>query len=152
MSGKIHIMLPSRQVSEGDIPKPLERPEFSARSREVLVSGGSVGEKTFRLPERITVGDLLDVCGADPERIKAVYLGWPTGRFYAAEPDTELTLDCETAYLMENSECAVDLLARLSEEMRTGCCGRCVFGREGTYQLHLNFGDIAAKKGRSTDM
>ncbi len=132
MSGKIHIMLPSRQVPEGDIPKPFERPEFSAGSREVLVSGGPAGEKTLRLPERITVGELLDVCGADPEQIKAVYLGWPTGRFYPNDPGTELVLDCETLYLMGRCECIVEVLAALSAEMRTSCCGRCVFGREGT--------------------
>lgn len=152
MSGTICMMSPRRAVPEGGCPHPFEPPAFSGDSRTVQVAGGQVREGEKTLPASLTLGELLSACGADAGTVKAVYLGWPTGRFYPCDPELVLTLDCETVYIMDQGECAVELLAKLAENMRGHACGRCVFGREGTYQFHLFFSDIAAKKGQSTDL
>ena len=153
MRGKILMMDPNRIVPEGGCPQRFEEKPFrEGEPHMVRIGGGAIQEHSAELPWRMTVGGLLELCGVSAESVKAVYLGWPAGCFYAAEPDRELELNCETIYLAGRSECAVDLLLALAEHARNCACGRCVFGREGTYQLHLFFADIAAKKSRSTDL
>lgn len=152
MSGMIRIVPAARVCPVGGSPAALERPAFDPQQNRPVLVSGTGGEAVCELPGRLKLSELLNRCGAQPDQIRAVYLGWPAGRFFLCEPNRELELDCETIYLAGQDACMVDLLAKLALDMRSAACGRCVFGREGAYQLHLTLSDIAAKKGRSTDL
>lgn len=152
MSGTIRLISPARVGPIGSSPAAPERPAFDPGQRRQILVSGPGGEAVHKLPGRLKLSELLDRYGVQPDRIRAVYLGWPAGQFFPCEPDRELELDCETVCLAGREACMVDLLARLALDMRTAACGRCVFGREGAYQLHLILSDIAAKKGRSADL
>lgn len=153
MDKPILMMYTSRIAPEGSCPQRFDRQPFAeGKVHSVQIRGGAVKEKIAEVPWRMTVGEILDLCGARVEDTKALYMGWPTGCFYPADPGRELELNCETLYVVDRTECAAALLGQLAEHVRNCSCGRCVFGREGTYQLHLFFTDILARKGRSTDL
>lgn len=151
-ANKIRMVLDHRRVPEGGCPVPFELPEWGDQ-RQVLVGGGDREEVTHLFPPRMELKELLSQCGADAAHLKAVCLGWPAGRILPVNDlSIQVELNCETLYLVNKAECMLDVLARLSEELRSCACGRCVFGREGTYQLHLMLSDMVSKKGRSTDL
>ena len=152
MRGVIHTMRPGRTAAEGEIPHAYERPGFDGEIRTVLVCSRTGGEQTCELPESITGEALIQQCGLEPEQVKGIFLGWPEGRFVPYVPDSQLRLDCGTVYVLDREECAVAVLSALAADARNSACGRCVFGREGTYQLDLILSDLAAKKGRSADL
>lgn len=53
---------------------------------------------------------------------------------------------------LKDTQCIVDTLCKLVSENECTGCGKCVFGYEGVTQLQLMLGDIAEKKGKSTDL
>lgn len=151
-AGRIRVIKDARKTPEGGTTAPYELPEFGGE-RTVLVSGGSRRDQEYILPAELLMGELLDRCGLAEDRVKAICLGWPSGHILPTSDRTaKVKLECETLYAVSTDECIVDVLVRLAQELRDCSCGRCVFGREGTYQMHLTLSDIAGKKARSTDL
>lgn len=147
------MLRPDRVAAEGETTHSYEPPIYSAGSpRTVLLCSRTGGAHSLEVAETVSEAELCKLCGVEPDRAKSVFLGWPEGRFVPYEADGVLTLDCETVYVAEQGECAVELLSRLASDLRNSSCGRCVFGREGTYQLNLILSDLVGKKGQSADL
>lgn len=152
LAGRIRVVTETRKIPEGGTTAPYEMPEFGSEL-SVLVSGGGRRDQAYILPTELSVGELLERCDLDADRVKALCLGWPSGHILpTSDPAARISLACETLYAVSTEECIVDVLVRLTQELRDCSCGRCVFGREGTYQLHLLLSDIAGKKARGTDL
>lgn len=92
---------------------------------------------------------------------KAVYLGHPYGTFIAGSDLTRdvgdkgfaapIPIDCEYIHIFTRKDCMAKALAEVCERHHLECCGRCVFGHEGSYQAQVITNDIINKRGRHTD-
>ncbi len=49
-------------------------------------------------------------------------------------------------------DCALDLLTQVTGNLFEECCGKCVFGYEGLFQIHTILTDISNKKGKLSDL
>lgn len=99
----------------------------------------------------------------DGKEIKAVQIGGPTGAWLAGDQlDTTIGYDslAKAGTLMgsgsvlvaSEDRCAVDMAKSALDFIHVECCGKCVFGREGTRQLADILNDIAKGSGKGTDI
>lgn len=99
-----------------------------------------------------TLKAILDKCNVKDE-IKAIYLGHPMGRLVTAtELDTVVNIETDYIKIIGKNLCMLDVLQKIAEFYRGETCGRCVFGHEGSAQIHMILTDITQKKGKTTDL
>jgi len=99
----------------------------------------------------------------DGKEIKAVQIGGPTGAWLSGDQlDTAIGYDAlagagtimgsGSVLVASEARCAVDMAKSALDFTHLECCGRCVFGREGTRQLADILKDIAKGTGKSKDI
>ncbi len=100
-----------------------------------------------------TVAGLLSVAAVPTEGLRAVYLGYPQSRFLVpGELDEPMELSCDYMCVYTDANCMANALREIATTFHRECCGRCVFGYEGGYQLETILGDAVGKRGRMGDL
>jgi NADH:ubiquinone oxidoreductase subunit F (NADH-binding) len=97
------------------------------------------------------------------KNIKAVQLGGPTGAYFAADA-LDISVDYETikeagsiigsgtVEIFDNDSCAVEMTKEITSYLQGQSCGKCVFCREGTYQMADILKDISEHGGEPRDL
>ncbi len=101
----------------------------------------------IEVPLGTSLRDILtDIGGADPNAIKALHLGGPSGGYLAPEQfdilfDHDSLQSCglhigtSTIEILDQSVCLIDRVAKHLLFVLDELCGQCTAGREGVYQL-----------------
>lgn len=98
----------------------------------------------------------------DIDSIKAVQLGGPTGSFFSAD-DLNIPLDYEaikghslmgsgSLEVIDDTACAVEMAMKKISYLHDQSCGKCVFCREGTFQMSNILEDISKGNGGPQDI
>jgi NADH:ubiquinone oxidoreductase subunit F (NADH-binding) len=99
----------------------------------------------------------------DGKAVKAVQFGGPTGIYFPAG-SLDIPVDYEalqkagsmigsgTVEVIGSDICAVEMVKDRMAYLHTQSCGKCVFCREGTYQMSDILRDISDYKGKPEDM
>jgi NADH-quinone oxidoreductase subunit F len=99
----------------------------------------------------------------DGKEIKAVQIGGPTGAWltgdaldtaigYDALSDAGAIMGSGSILVASEDQCAVGMAKSALDFIHLECCGKCVFGREGTRQLADILADIVKGKGKGSDI
>ncbi len=139
----------------------------STADTKIITLAGDIAHKyTVEVPFGTTLRSIVtDIGGgtSSGKDIKAVQFGGPTGRFLAVH-----SLDIPVSYESTNEVggimgsgtikvfagefCTVEMARDLMNYLQAESCGKCVFCREGTYQISDILNDIAGGKGRPEDL
>ncbi len=140
----------------------------SKGTKVITLSGGAVNRYTIEVELGTTIRCIVrDIGGGvhEGKNIKAIQLGGPTGAYFAAD-DLDVPFDYETLEkeesmvgsgtieVLADTSCAVETCRDLMAYIHGQSCGKCVFCREGTYQMADILKDISDNKGspRDTDL
>ncbi len=128
-----------------------------------LSDNGSI-KCTVEVPFGNSLRDIIEQAEiiADVGRIKAVQLGGPTGSFFPAD-DLDIAFDYETIKgesfmgsgsleVIGDTSCAVEMALKKISYLHEQSCGKCVFCREGTFQMSEILEDISKGKGNPQDI
>ena len=135
----------------------------AVRDTKVITLTGDVAHKyAVEVPFRTKLRTVVtDVGGATD--IKAVQFGGPTGRYFNVD-SLDMPIDYEsmekvggivgsgTVKVYNNSHCAVEMVKDAMAYLQAQSCGKCVFCREGTYQMQDILNDISEGKGKPEDI
>ncbi len=132
----------------------------------VTLAGDVTHKYTLEVPLGTTLQSIItDIGGrtSSGNDIKAVQFGGPMGRLFAAD-SLGVTVDYEsmteaggmmgtgTIKVFAVDACAVETARDMMNYLQGQSCGKCVFCREGTYQLADILNDIAGGKGKTEDL
>ena len=149
-----------------DAPEWRAGPEAEKRrGTRVLTLTGDVGHAyTVEVPVETTIRTLVAGIGggvATGGRLKAVQFGGPTGSLLGpdsldlpigavaeAGPDT----GSATIEVFDARRCAVEIAEERMAYLQTQSCGKCVFCREGTFQMSDILRSVAAGEGTARDL
>jgi NADH:ubiquinone oxidoreductase subunit F (NADH-binding) len=138
-----------------------------SRGTKIMTLSGKVVHKyTVEVPFGTTLDSIIrDIGGgvSSGKKIKAVQLGGPTGGYFTVD-----SLDLPVAYetmkaagamigsgtveLFDSDSCAVEMTEEIVSYIQTQSCGKCVFCREGTYQMSDILKDISGEMGKPLDL
>jgi NADH:ubiquinone oxidoreductase subunit F (NADH-binding) len=136
------------------------------QTKLLTLAGGMKQNGVVEVPMDMTLRKIVAEIGGgtpDGKAVKAVQIGGPTGAWLTDEQlDTAIGYDAlaEAGTFMgsgsilvaSEDRCAVDMAKSGLDYIHLECCGKCVFGREGTRQLADILKDIAKGSGKSTDI
>lgn len=120
--------------------------------------------KTVTAEPGATLRGLLDKAGipGEGQEIKAVHIGYPVGGLF--KPDVlDKPLEANLLYakrleagsmeihVLCKDVCIVDYMHRLTRELQSDSCGRCVYCREGMRQLRRISEDVTTGRHTSDD-
>jgi len=140
--------------------------ERSRGTKIITLSGNVAHQYTVEVPFGTTLHTLVQDIGGgvlNGKSIKAVQFGGPTGTYFAGDsldiPVSYETME-ESGSLMgsgtirvyDSDSCAVDIARDVMSYLQTQSCGKCVFCREGTYQMSDILNDIAGNQGKPEDL
>ncbi len=139
--------------------------EKSKGTKIVTLAGKKVNRYTVEVPFGSTIRSMLTGIGgiSGDTKLKAVQFGGPTGVFFK-DDSLDISIDFEsirdvhsiigsgTIEVFDGDTCAVEMAMNAISYLQTQSCGKCVFCREGTYQLSEILRDIETKGGKSTDI
>ncbi|MBN1177259.1 MAG: NADH-quinone oxidoreductase subunit L [Dehalococcoidales bacterium] len=130
---------------------------------KVITLSGDVAHKyTVEVPFGTTLRSVVSDIGGATD-IKAVQFGGPTGYYFNAD-SLDIPIDYEsmekvggivgsgTVKVYDNNHCAVEIAKDAMAFLQAQSCGKCVFCREGTYQMLDILNDIAENKGKPEDI
>jgi len=138
-----------------------------SRGTKVITLSGDVAHKyTVEVPFGMTLRTLVQDIGGgvlNGKGIKAVQFGGPTGAFFAADsldiPVSYETVEEDgsimgsgTVQVYDSDSCAVEMAGDVMSYLQAQSCGKCVFCREGTYQIADILNDISENKGKPEDL
>ncbi len=137
--------------------------EQSKGTKVLTLAGSLVNKCTVEVPFGTTVKSLVtDIGGGIPDgkTLKAVQFGGPAGAFFSADSldipiDYEVVKDAGsiigsgTVEVFDTGSCAVGMAYEKITYLHSQSCGKCVFCREGTYQMSDMLGDITDSKGKN---
>ena len=138
----------------------------SPGTKLVTLAAGCACTGVVEVPTDMTLRVLSqEVAGGMPDgkQVKAVQFGGPTGAWIAAA-DLDIPICFEalsangthmgsgTLTQADTGCCAVDLAKTALAFIHLESCGKCVFGREGTRQLHDILTDLTNGNGRAKDL
>lgn len=140
--------------------------EESKGTKIVTLSGAVVRQYTVEVPFGTTLDSVINGIGGGPpdgKHIKAVQIGGPAGSYVIADSlDTSLsfeafneagmTIGSGTVEVIGKDVCAVEMMGSVTSYLREQSCGKCVFCREGSYQIAQIFEDISEQKGTQQDL
>jgi NADH:ubiquinone oxidoreductase subunit F (NADH-binding) len=139
--------------------------EASAGSKVMTLSGMVLHRYTVEVPFGTKLGSVVTEIGGVPEgkTIKAVQFGGPTGRYIdPAEFDVAIgfeTLETPDSIMgsgsieiIDGGTCAVEMTERVMSYVHSQSCGKCVFCREGTFQISDILKDITEGEGKQQDL
>ena len=138
----------------------------SRGTKVITLSGKAAHQYTVEVPFGITLRSIVEDIGggvSNSQNIKAVQFGGPTGAFFA-DDSLDLQLDYEaiekagsvigsgTLEVFDSDSCAVEMAKDIISYIQTQSCGKCVFCREGTYQMSDILQDISNYLGKPQDL
>jgi len=138
----------------------------AAGTKVITLAGDIVHPYTLEVPFGITLRSIItDIGGGtlDGKDIKAIQFGGPTGRLfngdslnipvsYESMHEAAGIMGSGTVRVFTIDTCSVETARDMMNYLQGQSCGKCVFGREGTYQLADILSDIAGGKGRPEDL
>jgi NADH-quinone oxidoreductase subunit F len=138
-----------------------------SRGAKVVTLAGDVFHKyTAEVLFGTTLQSIVNAIGGgvgNGKRIKTVQFGGPTGAYIAAD-SLDISLDYEaireagsiigsgTVEVFDSDSCAVEMTRDVISYLQAQSCGKCVFCREGSYQMSDILQDIADGKGEPKDL
>ena len=138
--------------------------ESSKGTKIVSLSGNGSTKYTVEVPFGSSLRHIIEPMEtiAEVGSIKAVQLGGPTGSFLPGD-DLDIALDYETIKgdsfigsgtleLIGGSACAVEMAMKKISYLHEQSCGKCVFCREGTFQMSEILEDISKGQGTPQDI
>ena len=138
--------------------------ENSKGTKIISLSGNGSTKYTVEIPFGSSVRNIIERTAtiADVGSIKAVQLGGPTGLFFPGD-DLDIPLDYEaikgrsvmgsgTLELIDDTACAVEMAMKKISYLHEQSCGKCVFCREGTFQMSDILEDISKGNGGPQDI
>jgi NADH-quinone oxidoreductase subunit F len=140
--------------------------EKSRGTKIVTLYGDVTNKYTVEVPFGTTLRMLVEEIGGGVtggKDIKAVRFGGPTGAFftrdfldtpvsYEAMAEADAIIGSGTIEVYDNDSCAVEMARDVMAYLQAESCGKCVFCREGTYQMLDILTDIADNKGKEADL
>lgn len=117
----------------------------------------------LEMDEGTTVAEVLKAAGVQFDGIKAVSIGGYMGALFTpAQLDTRLERD-ELMNLggdfgdlvlrvLRQDDCIVNYVMECYARSSVECCGRCVYGRLGSAQIHMILQNICSRKGKPDDL
>lgn len=119
--------------------------------KTVFIEIDDKNKSLYTFNKTIKPRELLNKCEID--NFKGMYFGHPMGTFISeAQLDDEILLKTDYINIFNEKECIVDKLVKIIKKYLIESCGKCVFGHEGTTQIHMILSDIANKRGRAGDI
>ncbi len=138
-----------------------------SRGTKVITLAGSVAHKyTVEVPFGTTLQSvIMGIGGGVPngKNIKAAQFGGPTGAYFdAGSLNTGIAFETMeeagsiigsgVVEVFDSDSCAVEMARAVSYYIQTQSCGKCVFCREGSYQMSTILKDISEYRGRPQDL
>jgi NADH-quinone oxidoreductase subunit F len=139
-----------------------------SRGTKVITLCGEIANKyTVEVPFGTTLRTLVEDIGGGAaggsKIIKAVQFGGPTGSYFAGDSlDTPISYEAMeeadaiigsgTIEVYSGDRCAVEMARDAAAYLQGESCGKCVFCREGTYQMVDILTDISDNKGKEEDL
>ena len=140
--------------------------ETSKGTKIITLSGDITHKYTVEVPFGTTLLSIVENIGGgapDGKSVKAVQFGGLTGAFFAAN-SLNVPIDYEsmkqvgsiigsgTVRVFDSDSCAVEMTRDITSYIQTQSCGKCIFCREGSYQLTDILQDIAENRGKPQDL
>jgi len=138
--------------------------ENSKGTKIISLSGSGSKKYTIEIPFGTSLCTIVEQLAtiADAGNIKAVQFGGPTGSYFPGD-DLDIALDYEaikersvigsgTLELIDDTTCAVEMAMKKISYMHEQSCGKCVFCREGTFQMSVILEDISKGDGGPQDI
>jgi len=140
--------------------------EKSKGTKVITLCGEIANKYTVEVPFGTTLRTLVEEIGGGitgGKDIKAVQFGGPTGSYFAGDSlDTPISYEAMeeanaiigsgTIEVYSGDSCAVEMARDAAAYLQTESCGKCVFCREGTYQMVDILNDISDNKGKEEDL
>ncbi len=140
--------------------------EGSSGTKLFTVIGNVQRRGVYEFPMGINLKELIfDYCGgvADGRKLLAVQTGGASGPFVRADQiDISLDIDtvadsggrlgCGTVFVIDDSNCVLDLACNTQEFFAHESCGKCVPCREGTTRVHDLLAGICSGAGTVRDI
>jgi NADH:ubiquinone oxidoreductase subunit F (NADH-binding) len=140
--------------------------EQSKGAKVITLSGNVVHKYTVEVPFGTTLRSIFkDIGGgvSEGKDIKAVQFGGPTGAYFPAD-SLDIRIDYETmkeagsiigsgtVEVFDGDSCAVEMTKDILSYIHAQSCGKCVFCREGSYQMADILKDISEYMGKPQDL
>jgi len=138
--------------------------ENSKGTKIISLSGNGSKKYTIEIPFGTSLRTIVERLAtiADAGNIKAVQFGGPTGSYFPGY-DLDIVLDYEaikersvigsgTLELINDTVCAVEMAMEKISYLHEQSCGKCVFCREGTFQMSDILEDISKGNGGPQDI
>jgi NADH-quinone oxidoreductase subunit F len=140
--------------------------ERSKGAKVMTLSGNAVHQYTVEVPFGTTLRSIVkDIGGgvSEGKTIKAVQFGGPTGSFLPADSldiridyetmkEAESIIGSGTVKVFDSDSCAVEMTKDTLSYIHAQSCGKCVFCREGSYQMADILKDISEQMGKPQDL
>ena len=138
----------------------------SKGAKVITLSGAAVHRYTVEVPFGTTLRSIVKEIGggvSKDKKVKAVQFGGPTGAYFDAD-SLDLRVDYETMEeagsmigsgtleVFDSDSCAVEATRDILSYIQAQSCGKCVFCREGTYQMADILKDISEHEGKPQDL
>ena len=136
------------------LPATINGDDKPAATKVITIAGQAAHRYTVEVPLDTTLRTLATVIGGD-ESVKAVQFGGPAGAFYdVSSLDTPIggLTGSGTLKVIDAGSCAVEMARDAVAYLQEQSCGKCVFCREGTYQMSVILKDIAEGRGKPSDI
>jgi NADH-quinone oxidoreductase subunit F len=140
--------------------------EQSRGTKIMTLSGNVVHKYTVEVPLGTTLRTIIMNIGGGvlhAKSLKAVQFGGPTGCYFTGE-SLDIPVDYKSMHeagcimgsgtieVCDSDGCAVEMARDVMSYLRAQSCGKCVFCREGTYQMSDILKDISENKGKPEDL
>ena len=140
--------------------------EQSRGTKVVTLTGNIVNKFTVEVQFGTTLKSIVtDIGGgvSDGKVVKAVQFGGPTGSYFTAD-SLDIPVDYEsieaagsiigsgTVEVFGTDLCAVEITRDVITYIHDQSCGKCVFCREGSYQMYDILEDISKNEGKPQDI
>jgi NADH-quinone oxidoreductase subunit F len=135
-------------------------------AKVMALSGNITHKYTVEVPFGTTLRSIVDDIGggvSNGKNMKAVQFGGPTGAYLTAD-SLDIHVDYETigeagsiigsgtVEVFDSGSCAVEMAKDIISYIQTQSCGKCVFCREGSYQMSDILKDISEQMGKPQDL
>jgi NADH-quinone oxidoreductase subunit F len=138
-----------------------------SKGTKVITLSGDVNHKhTVEVEFGTSLQTIVDEFGGGipkGKKLKAVQLGGPTAAYFAADSlgigvdyetigEADSIMGSGTLEVLSDDSCAVETCRDIVSYIHTQSCGKCVFCREGTYQIFEILSGISEQSGKSQDI
>jgi len=140
--------------------------ERSKGAKVMTLSGNAAHQYTVEVPFGTTLRSIVTDIGGGVSKgktVKVVQFGGPTGSFLPAD-SLDIRIDYETmkeagsiigsgtVKVFDSDSCAVEMTKDTLSYIHSQSCGKCVFCREGSYQMADILKDISEHMGSPHDL